>query len=76
MFTLRDKRGYPRKVPTRFTGGVTCLTSRNGQDEIISQTSCMVGSGLDFDIETKVSRCDSCRAQLPNLPKAPANPWL
>lgn len=33
-------------------------------------------SGLDFEIETKVSRCDSCRAQLPNQPKVPANPWL
>lgn len=32
--------------------------------------------GLDSDIETKVSQCGPCRSQLPNLPKAPANPWL
>ncbi|XP_062575345.1 uncharacterized protein K02A2.6-like [Saccostrea cucullata] len=32
--------------------------------------------GLDSDIETKVSQCGSCRMQLPNLPKAPANPWI
>lgn len=32
--------------------------------------------GLNFDIETKVSRCEACRALLPNPPKAPANPWL
>ena len=31
---------------------------------------------LDTDIEKRVAACESCRKQLPNCPKAQANPWL
>ena len=31
---------------------------------------------LDTDIEIKVARCEACKKQLPNLPKAQANPWI
>ena len=30
---------------------------------------------LDTDIEIKVAKCETCKKQLPNLPKAQANPW-
>ena len=31
---------------------------------------------IDSDIENKVAKCESCTKQLPNFPKAQANPWI
>ena len=31
---------------------------------------------LDTDIEIKVAKCEACKKQLPNLPKAQADPWI
>ena len=52
------------KVQTGCTGGITCFSSRNGTDEIVSKTSCMVVQDWTRTLKQKFLSVDLAEAYL------------